>query len=235
MSLGKAPKLEYPEPYFQQHDSCVSYGDQMSNSPQGSSGSIGHIDNNLNSDFGSETINPGDLADEVAKKRANRLHKNRVAARECRRKKKEYIKCLENRVQILEAQNKSLIEELSKLKEQYQSQHTHSGVTQPPAHPANLSGQFQQFTFAHRLANFRPAVSSQYNQFWMFFGRNSKHLICSSLNMQLGTQPVKSSGLLWDNLKHILIYIYLYKYLFTYCIHWPLLYTNYSTETVSLR
>jgi hypothetical protein len=105
MSLGKAPKLEYPEPYFQQHDSCVSYGDQMSNSPQGSSGSIGHIDNNLNSDFGSETINPGDLADEVAKKRANRLvrpnwvsfneifqHKNRVAARECRRKKKEYIK-----------------------------------------------------------------------------------------------------------------------------------------------
>ena len=73
MSLGKAPKLEYPEPYFQQHDSCVSYGDQMSNSPQGSSGSIGHIDNNLNSDFGPETINPGDLADEVAKKRANRL------------------------------------------------------------------------------------------------------------------------------------------------------------------
>ena len=73
MSLGKAPKLEYPEPYFQQHDSCVAYGDQMSNSPQGSSGSIGHIDNNLNADFGPETINPGDLADEVAKKRANRL------------------------------------------------------------------------------------------------------------------------------------------------------------------
>ena len=32
--------------------------------------------------------------------------KNREAARECRNKKKEYIKCLENRVAILENQNK---------------------------------------------------------------------------------------------------------------------------------
>ena len=31
-----------------------------------------------------------------------RLQKNREAARECRRKKKEYIKCLENRVAVLE-------------------------------------------------------------------------------------------------------------------------------------
>jgi len=48
-----------------------------------------------------------------------RLMKNREAARECRRKKKEYIKCLENRVAVLENQNKALIEELKKLKELY--------------------------------------------------------------------------------------------------------------------
>lgn len=41
------------------------------------------------------------------------------AARECRRKKKEYIKCLEERVAGLEAQNKALIEELRQLKELY--------------------------------------------------------------------------------------------------------------------
>lgn len=48
-----------------------------------------------------------------------RLLKNREAARECRRKKKEYIKCLENRVAVLENQNKALIEELKSLKELY--------------------------------------------------------------------------------------------------------------------
>jgi len=41
------------------------------------------------------------------------------AARECRRKKKEYIKCLEERVTGLEKQNKALIEELRQLKELY--------------------------------------------------------------------------------------------------------------------
>jgi hypothetical protein len=44
---------------------------------------------------------------------------NREAARECRRKKKEYIKCLENRVCVLEKQNKTLIEELRSLRESY--------------------------------------------------------------------------------------------------------------------
>lgn len=43
----------------------------------------------------------------------------REAAKECRRKKKEYIKCLENRVAVLENQNKTLIEELKSLKELY--------------------------------------------------------------------------------------------------------------------
>ncbi|XP_067832469.1 cyclic AMP-dependent transcription factor ATF-1-like isoform X3 [Heptranchias perlo] len=52
-------------------------------------------------------------------KREIRLMKNREAARECRRKKKEYVKCLENRVAVLENQNKTLIEELKTLKDLY--------------------------------------------------------------------------------------------------------------------
>ncbi|XP_010890402.1 cyclic AMP-responsive element-binding protein 1 isoform X1 [Esox lucius] len=55
----------------------------------------------------------------VTRKREVRLMKNREAARECRRKKKEYVKCLENRVAVLENQNKTLIEELKALKDLY--------------------------------------------------------------------------------------------------------------------
>lgn len=44
---------------------------------------------------------------------------SREAARECRKKKKEYVKCLENRVAVLENQNKTLIEELKALKDLY--------------------------------------------------------------------------------------------------------------------
>lgn len=46
------------------------------------------------SDHGGNTSGVG----EVTRKRELRLLKNREAARECRNKKKEYIKCLENRV-----------------------------------------------------------------------------------------------------------------------------------------
>lgn len=59
------------------------------------------------------------IAEDQSRKREMRLMKNREAARECRRKKKEYIKCLENRVAVLENQNKALIEELKSLKELY--------------------------------------------------------------------------------------------------------------------
>ncbi|KAK1174022.1 cAMP-responsive element modulator-like isoform X1 [Acipenser oxyrinchus oxyrinchus] len=62
---------------------------------------------------------PQQLADEVTRKREHRLMKNREAARECRKKKKEYVKCLENRVAVLENQNKTLIEELKALKDLY--------------------------------------------------------------------------------------------------------------------
>jgi len=61
----------------------------------------------------------GSPHDDSSRKREIRLLKNREAARECRRKKKEYIKCLENRVAVLENQNKALIEELKSLKELY--------------------------------------------------------------------------------------------------------------------
>ncbi|XP_071526026.1 cyclic AMP-responsive element-binding protein 1 isoform X3 [Panulirus ornatus] len=59
------------------------------------------------------------MAEEASRKREIRLMKNREAARECRAKKKEYIKCLENRVAVLENQNKALIEELKTLKTMY--------------------------------------------------------------------------------------------------------------------
>jgi len=59
------------------------------------------------------------VVEEASRKREIRLLKNSDAARECRRKKKEYIKCLENRVAVLESQNRALIEELKSLKELY--------------------------------------------------------------------------------------------------------------------
>ncbi|XP_033111080.1 cyclic AMP-responsive element-binding protein 1-like isoform X3 [Anneissia japonica] len=62
---------------------------------------------------------PQHIIEAASRKRQQRLLNNREAARECRRKKKEYIKCLESRVAVLENQNKTLIEELKSLKELY--------------------------------------------------------------------------------------------------------------------
>nr|CUU97539.1 hypothetical transcript [Hymenolepis microstoma] len=56
------------------------------------------------------------LHDDSNNKREQRLLKNREAARECRRKKKEYVRCLERQVTILQDQNRQLIEELQKMK-----------------------------------------------------------------------------------------------------------------------
>uniref|UniRef100_A0A8C7ZHI0 cAMP responsive element binding protein 1a n=1 Tax=Oryzias sinensis TaxID=183150 RepID=A0A8C7ZHI0_9TELE len=67
----------------------------------------------------SPALGTGGGTEEVTRKREVRLMKNREAARECRRKKKEYVKCLENRVAVLENQNKTLIEELKALKDLY--------------------------------------------------------------------------------------------------------------------
>ncbi|XP_012527133.1 cyclic AMP-responsive element-binding protein 1 isoform X7 [Monomorium pharaonis] len=66
------------------------------------------------------TAGHGVVVEDAARKRELRLLKNREAARECRRKKKEYIKCLENRVAVLENRNQTLIDELKSLKELYQ-------------------------------------------------------------------------------------------------------------------
>lgn len=72
---------------------------------------------------GGEDLSPGGQEPfGQQRKREIRLMKNREAARECRNKKKEYIKCLENRVAVLENQNKALIEELKSLKELYTGQ-----------------------------------------------------------------------------------------------------------------
>ncbi|XP_006888988.1 PREDICTED: cAMP-responsive element modulator isoform X10 [Elephantulus edwardii] len=60
---------------------------------------------------------PQQLAEEAIHTRRLRLMKNREAAKECRRRKKEYVKCLESRVAVLEVQNKKLIEELETLKD----------------------------------------------------------------------------------------------------------------------
>ncbi|XP_062847494.1 cAMP responsive element modulator b isoform X6 [Trichomycterus rosablanca] len=59
------------------------------------------------------------LDEEASRKKELRLLKNREAARECRRKKKEYVTCLENHVAVLENQNKMLMEELKTLKSLY--------------------------------------------------------------------------------------------------------------------
>lgn len=77
------------------------------------------------SEQGSGDTSPG-VTEELTMKREIRLYKNREAARECRRKKKEYVRCLENRVALLENQNKTLINELKSLKELYCQKEPHS-------------------------------------------------------------------------------------------------------------
>ncbi|XP_036274942.1 cyclic AMP-dependent transcription factor ATF-1-like [Pipistrellus kuhlii] len=62
---------------------------------------------------------PETKTDDPQLKKEIGLMKNREAARECRRKKKVYVKCLENRVAVLENQNKALLEELKTLKDLY--------------------------------------------------------------------------------------------------------------------
>lgn len=64
-------------------------------------------------------VQPQEHLGMMSQKREKRLLKNREAAKECRRKKKEYIKCLENRIAVLENQNEALIEELKTLEHLY--------------------------------------------------------------------------------------------------------------------
>ncbi|XP_053568999.1 cAMP-responsive element modulator-like [Bombina bombina] len=64
------------------------------------------------------TLHNAHQTEDATRKRELRLMKNREAAWECR-KKKEYVKCFENRVAVLENQNKTLIEELKAFKDLY--------------------------------------------------------------------------------------------------------------------
>lgn len=84
---------------------------------------------------------------DAARKRELRLQKNREAARECRRKKKEYIKCLENRVAVLESENKGLHDDLRHLRELYCCQTA----------AANNTVSHGKHHHVHRMS---PAVSS---------------------------------------------------------------------------
>ena len=119
-----------------------------------------------------------DPSEPTLQKRELRLLKNREAARECRRKKKEYIKCLENRVAVLENQNKALIEELKSLKELYCSQkadwknHVHE---RPPIRCEEIPGALYLFYFplSFALFPFRSLISLYPNPFllvpWFLF------------------------------------------------------------------
>lgn len=52
------------------------------------------------------------LVKEATRKRELRLIKNRVAAKRCRQRKREYVNCLEERLSFLKQQNEQLVEEV---------------------------------------------------------------------------------------------------------------------------
>ena len=108
----------------QQSGSSPQFSSTTTNGSSGSSVFLpaGSSDQQIVTVQSNTSGSPGNPAEEAARKREVRLMKNREAARECRNKKKEYIKCLENRVAVLENQNKALIEELKSLKELYTGQ-----------------------------------------------------------------------------------------------------------------
>ena len=64
------------------------------------------------------------IEEETEEARALRIkEKNRIAAKICRRRKKEYIRCLEQRVASLEKQNEALILKLKFFQDIYEREH----------------------------------------------------------------------------------------------------------------
>ncbi|XP_053735909.1 cyclic AMP-responsive element-binding protein 3-like protein 4 [Synchiropus splendidus] len=59
---------------------------------------------------------PNQQADDSSQKRVLRLISNRIAARECRQRKKDYLRHLEIRAHDLERQNHMLMEEIRSLR-----------------------------------------------------------------------------------------------------------------------
>lgn len=116
-------------------------------------------------------MSPVEMAQEAARKRELRLLKNSEAAKECRRRKKEYVRCLETRVAVLENQNKQLIEELQALKEMYVHKHVGStGVVHAqdptmvslPKQVGGYSDQPPQHTLEHVLETAAAQASSSH-------------------------------------------------------------------------
>ncbi|KAM6953251.1 cAMP-responsive element modulator-like [Aplochiton taeniatus] len=70
-------------------------------------------------------------AEDATRKREIRLMKNREAAKECRRRKREYVRCLETRLSMVEAQNKKLLSDLQYVQEVYGIK-----VSEQDSHPA---------------------------------------------------------------------------------------------------
>ncbi|XP_046390144.1 cyclic AMP-dependent transcription factor ATF-1 isoform X2 [Ischnura elegans] len=126
-----------PSPSLSPSSSSCSSSPLVAGSSLGGGVLAGAIGAVVTTNAGATMQSSQQLAEEAARKRElrlmknrkreQRLMKNREAARECRRKKKEYIKCLENRVAVLENQNKALIDELKALKELYCQQKTECG------------------------------------------------------------------------------------------------------------
>ncbi|XP_062335885.1 cAMP-responsive element modulator-like isoform X2 [Osmerus eperlanus] len=74
------------------------------------------------------TRNPHQLVEDATRKREVRLMKNREAAKECRRRKREYVRCLETRLTMLEAANKKLMDDLQYFHEVYGSKTDFHGL-----------------------------------------------------------------------------------------------------------
>lgn len=81
-------------------------------------------------DLGQEEISTtikqeeANIEEETEEARALRIkEKNRIAAKICRRRKKEYIRCLEQRVASLEKQNEALILKLKFFQDIYEREH----------------------------------------------------------------------------------------------------------------
>eukprot|EP00126_Sphaerothecum_destruens_P011538 Sdes_comp20923_c0_seq1m18337 len=80
------------------------------------------------------SVELGVYDNEKVDRKERRLEKNREAAKECRRKKKEYLRCLEERVRLLENQNLSLLTQIKQLKG-----HTNGNEALPPMNVTNAA------------------------------------------------------------------------------------------------
>ncbi|XP_073687091.1 cAMP responsive element modulator b isoform X1 [Garra rufa] len=60
---------------------------------------------------------PQQLTEEASRKRELRLMKNRTAAKEYRRRKKDYVRSLERRIAVIENQKQKMTEELDTLRQ----------------------------------------------------------------------------------------------------------------------